>query len=163
MPTETGNFQGKTHPKDIKLVRVFDAPRAKVFECFTKAEHLAHFWPPKPFTMPVCQVDLKPGGLWHYTMRAPDGWEHACDTVYQQIEPPKKLVMKAALPGPDGRPLFELLQTIELEEKGGKTQVTLIGKILSAAPGSEPFLSGMEQGTNMTLDNLEEYLKEGKI
>ncbi len=158
MTQATTDFRDKAHPKDIILKRVLKAPRKLVFEALTKAEHLVHFWAPKPFTTHNCKVDLKPGGKWTYTFRSPEGLEHNAEHTYLEVDPPKKLVMEAGVPGPDGKPFFRLRQTLTLEEKGSETFLTLEGKVLEANPGSEPFLAGMEQGTNMTLDNLSEYL-----
>ncbi len=158
MPTEIGNFESKAHPKDLVLKRTLKAPRKLVFEAFTQAEHLVHWWAPKPFTTPKCEVDLRPGGLWRYTFRSPEGGTHDCEAIYREVDPPRKLVMESSVPGPGGKPFFTIRQTITLEERGSETLVVLEGKILQANPGSEPFLSGMKQGTNGTLDNLVEYL-----
>jgi uncharacterized protein YndB with AHSA1/START domain len=158
MAVELGNFENKAHSKDLVLKRTVKAPRALVFEVFTKAEHLVQWWAPKPFTVPKCEVDLRPGGLWRYTFRAPEGWEHHCETVYREVEPPSRLVMEASAMDPQGKPFFLLRQTVELEEKGNETNLTLTMKVLKANPGSEPMIEGMAQGTNMTLDNLAEYL-----
>lgn len=162
MPVETGNFEQKTHPKDFVLKRTMKAPRKLVFECLTTPHHLAHFWAPKPFTTHNCKVDLRPGGEWTYTFRSPDGQEHNARHVYREINPPQKLVMEAGVPGPDGKPIFTIRQTILLEDKGGETGLTLEMKVLQANPGSEPFLGGAKQGTNMTFDNLADYLAELK-
>ena len=158
MPTETGNFEGKVHPKDFVLRRTLKAPRNLVFECFTKPDHIVHFWAPKPFTTHNCKMDPRVGGEWTYTFRSPDGQEHNGRHTYREIDAPKKLVMEAGVPGPDGKPFFTLRQTILLEDKGQETGLTLEMKVLQANPGSEPFLGGAKQGTGMTIDNLEEYL-----
>jgi uncharacterized protein YndB with AHSA1/START domain len=82
--------------------------------------------------------------------------------MYEAVEPPQKLVIIQAVPGPDGNPFFRIRQTITLEEKGNETALVFEVKVLEANPGSEPFLGGMAQGTNMTLDNLKEYLASKK-
>ncbi|MGH7740252.1 MAG: SRPBCC family protein [bacterium] len=158
MTVEMGNFENRVHSKDLVLKRSVRAPRDLVFEVFTQAEHLAKWWAPKPFTVPKCQVDLRPGGLWRYTFRAPDGREHDCEALYREVDPPSRLVMESSVPDPSGKPFFKIRQTVELETRGDETDLTLSVKVLQANPGSEPMLGGMEQGTNMTLDNLKEYL-----
>jgi uncharacterized protein YndB with AHSA1/START domain len=55
-----------TTPSDepiITMVRIFDAPRELVFRAWTDPEHLAQWWGPHGFTNPVCEVDLRPGGV----------------------------------------------------------------------------------------------------
>ncbi|HVM33181.1 MAG TPA: SRPBCC domain-containing protein [bacterium] len=158
MPAELGNFENRPHSKDLVLRRLVKAPRALVFEVFTKADHLAQWWAPKPLTVPRCEVDLRPGGIWRYTFRAPEGWEHDCVATYREVEPPRLLVMEASALDPSGKPFFLLRQTVELEARGDETALTLSFKVLQAHPGSEPMLEGMEAGTRMTLDNLQEYL-----
>ena len=160
MSMEIGNFETKAHPKDLKLTRTVKAPRKLVFECFTQAEHLVHWWAPKPFTTPKCNVDLQPEGKWLYTFRSPEGQEHDCEAIYREVDPPKKLVMESSVPGPGGKPFFKILQTITLEDKGNETGLVFEAKVLQANPGSEPFLGGMKQGTNGTLDNLGAYLEK---
>jgi uncharacterized protein YndB with AHSA1/START domain len=107
-------------------------------------------------------VDLRPGGLWRYTFQSPKGIKHDCEAIYREVEPPSKLVMESSVPGPDGKPFFTIRQTIALEDRGKETGLVLEFKVLQANPGSEPFLGGMKQGTNGTLDNLEEYLAKFK-
>ena len=158
MPVETGNFEQKNHPKDFVLKRTMKAPRKLVFECLATSEHLVHFWAPKPFTTHNSKLDLRPGGEWTYTFRSPDGQEHHSRHIYREVDPPKKLVMEAGVPGPDGKPFFTIRQTLLLEDRGEETGLSFEIKVLQANPGSEPFLGGAKQGTNMTLDNLAEYL-----
>lgn len=158
MTDEIGNFEGKPHPKDFVLTRTVKGPRQLVFEAFTDSKHLVHWWAPKPYTTPKCDVDLRLGGLWRYTFRSPEGLEHNCEAIYREIDPPKKLVMESSVPGPGGKPFFTIRQTVILEEKGFETGLILEMKVLQANPGSEPFLGGSKQGTNGTLDNLGEYL-----
>lgn len=154
---EIGHFENKAHSKDLFLTRTLKAPRALVFECFTKPEHVKQWWAPKPFTVPFCEIDLKVGGTWRYSMRSPDGWEHQCNAVYKEIVQPSRLVMVSAVVE-KGRKMFEIEQTITFEEVGDTTKLDLKVKVLYAGEGCEPYLGGMEQGTNMTLDNLIEYL-----
>lgn len=158
MTMELGNFEDRVHSKDLVLKRSVRAPRSLVFGVFTGAEHLSQWWAPKPFIVAKCQVDLRAGGVWRYTFRAPDGWEHDCVAVYREVEPPRRLVMECSVSDSAGKPFFKLLQTLELEDRGDETELTLSCKVLQANPGSEPMLGGMEQGTQMTLDNLAEYL-----
>lgn len=162
MSASTTDFTAKPHPKDLVLKRTVKAPRKLVFEALTTPEHLVHFWPPRPYTMHEVKVDLRPGGKWTYVFRSPEGQEHAAEHTYLEVDPPKKLVMTAGVPGPGGKLFFRLRQTLTLEDKGGETLLVMEGKVLEANPGSDPFLAGMEQGTNMTLDQLVEYLKSGK-
>jgi uncharacterized protein YndB with AHSA1/START domain len=58
-----------------ELTRVFDAPRALVFELWTHADHLKKWFAPKPMTISKCELDARAGGVMSFTMRMPDGVE----------------------------------------------------------------------------------------
>src|ERR1700704_2026583 len=82
----TGTFTVTT-PTDheIVLTRIFDAPRAVVFEAWTKAEHVANWWDPSGVPLSVCEIDLRPNGAFGWVYRAPDGGEgHSFTGVYRQ-------------------------------------------------------------------------------
>src|SRR5919199_1472467 len=84
-----------TTPSDTELVasRVFDAPRALVWDAFTKPEHLQRWMlGPEGWTMPVCEVDLRPGGKWRYVWRKDDGSEMAMSGQVRDVVRPERLV-----------------------------------------------------------------------
>jgi uncharacterized protein YndB with AHSA1/START domain len=53
--------------------RIFDAPRALVWKAWTTPEYVMKWWGPRGFTSPVCRIDLRVGGRFTYSMKAPDG------------------------------------------------------------------------------------------
>ena len=78
---------------EIEVTRVVDAPRALVFDCWTKPEHITKWMlGPPGWAMPVCEVDLRPGGSWHFVWRAEDGSELDMRGVYREVSPPERLV-----------------------------------------------------------------------
>lgn len=109
----------------LVLERVFAAPRELVFAAFTQAEHLRSWWGPRGWTLPVCTVDLRPGGRWHYCMKCEDeaqgefyGMESWGLAVYDEIQAPERLVytdyfsdaegqINAAMPATRSTVLFE--------------------------------------------------------
>ena len=67
MVTQNSRKLTVTLPSDLEIAleRTFDAPRRLVFEAFTRPEHLRHWWGiGEGSTMPVCDIDLRPGGAW---------------------------------------------------------------------------------------------------
>src|SRR6059036_1012097 len=112
-----------TTPSDREIVirRVLDAPRRLVWEAWTNAEHLPHWMlGPPGWTMPVCQIDLRPGGAWHFVWRRSDGTEMAMHGVYREIKPPERLVNTESW----GGDWPETLNTLVLSEKDGKTTIS---------------------------------------
>lgn len=62
-----------TKSKDFVISRVFDAPRALLWQCFTDPQRMKRWWGPKGFTVLASNMDLRVGGTYHYGMRAPNG------------------------------------------------------------------------------------------
>ena len=79
--------------RSIEVERDFNAPRHLVFDAFTKPE-LVRKWllGPDGWTMPVCEIDLRPGGAWHFVWRQSDGTEMEMRGVYQEVVPPERVV-----------------------------------------------------------------------
>src|SRR3954462_9852969 len=78
--------------REIVITRVFDAPRRLVWEALTNPEHVPHWFGPRGWTLPVCQMDFRPGGAWRFVVHGPDGTDMGMRGVYQEITPPERLV-----------------------------------------------------------------------
>ena len=86
--------------REIVITRLFDAPRRLVFDACTKAEHLPHWMTgPEGWTMPVCEVDVRPGGGWHFVWRKSSGTEMAMRGTYKEVKPPERVVHTEAWGG----------------------------------------------------------------
>jgi uncharacterized protein YndB with AHSA1/START domain len=144
----------------IEVTRTYDAPRELVYDAWTKAEHLKHWYAPAPYTVPEVESDPTDGGIYRLAMRSPEGQVFWTQGTYREVVPPERFVISQGLLGPDDKPLFEATTTVSLTEDGGNTTVTVherVEKIFDAAAAGP--LSGMEQGLHMVLANLSEYLK----
>ena len=89
------NKKGATpQPKDrtLEIVRVFDAPRAMVFDMWVKPEHRLKWWGPKGYTLPFARFDDIEGGCYRVCMRGPDGREGWQRGVFREITAPSRLV-----------------------------------------------------------------------
>jgi uncharacterized protein YndB with AHSA1/START domain len=176
-----------TATQPFVISRVFDAPRDKVWQAWTEAERLKKWWGPAGFKVHTCKVDLRPGGVFHYGMTAPDGSEMWGKMAYREIEAPKKLVFINSFSDPKGGvtrhpwhmswPL-EMLSTITFEsigsdagrdakgQGGGKTKVTVhwVPGDASSELECKTFDEGrdsMKQGWGGTLEQLTNHLKKG--
>ena len=78
--------------KDLVVERVFDAPRERVFDMFTRPEHLQKWWGPKMVSIPVAEIDARPGGKIFIAERAPEGAMVYIAGVVREIERPSRLV-----------------------------------------------------------------------
>jgi uncharacterized protein YndB with AHSA1/START domain len=143
--------------REIAMIRIFDAPRALVFEAFTKPE-LVKQWllGPPGWSMPVCKIDLKVGGAYRYVWRHADGREMGMGGVYREIVPQERLVCtelfdEAWYPG-------ESLITTTLTEKNGRTTLTTTMLYASKEARDSVLKSGMESGVAASYDRLAEML-----
>ncbi len=141
--------------REIVMTRVVDAPRQLVFEAHTNPAHLPHWMlGPQGWTMPVCEIDLRPGGTWHFVWRQSDGTEMEMRGVYQEIVPPERLVSTESWGGdwPD------TLNTLVLSEKDGKTTITSRILYPSKEARDAALKTGMQEGMALGFDRLAEYL-----
>lgn len=147
----------------IVITRIFDAPRALVYKCYTQPEHMAHFWGPHGSTTPVCEVDLRPGGRWRTVMRFASGDEFGYTSVYLEIVPPERIVYRDAPDdwpgGLEGLPPPTLHSTIALAEDGGRTTVTVTVRCPSLELRDEQIRHGFAEMVKTGNDRLAEYLK----
>jgi uncharacterized protein YndB with AHSA1/START domain len=148
-----------TLPSDLEIVmtRVFDAPRHLVFDAWTKPEHLKRWFGPRGWTLPVCEMDRRPGGAWHSRMRSPEGLEYSNRGVVQEIVEPERLVFTFAWDDDDGKPGREMLITITLAEHGSGTEMTFIQADLESVEDRDRHLEGWTE----SFDKLAEHLAKG--
>jgi uncharacterized protein YndB with AHSA1/START domain len=160
-----------TSSDEFVITRVFDAPRDLVWKAWTEPARLRHWWGPKGFKVHHCRVDLRPGGLFHYGMKASDGSDMWGRFVYREIVAPEKLVFIVSFsdkdggisrhPSSPGWPL-EMLSTVLFEEQGGKTRITVKWSPHSANEAERKiFRDGkpsMQQGWSGTFEQFTDYL-----
>jgi uncharacterized protein YndB with AHSA1/START domain len=134
------------------ITRLFDAPRALVFEAWTRAEHVTHWWDPSGASLAVCEIDLRPDGHFRWVNRAPDGGEGpSFSGIYREIEPPGKLVL-----GSPSNP--EQSSTLIFAEEGKKTRLTITIECATRQDRDVLLQMRVDAGTVQTLNNLAAYL-----
>ncbi|WP_101295976.1 SRPBCC family protein [Halegenticoccus soli] len=144
---------------DVTIVRTFDAPRERVWEAWTDPAQVAQWWGPEGFTVPRCELDVRPGGTFHIDMEAPDGTVFPSRGVFDEVIEPEQLVLVAgAVEDDDGSYMMEVRQTVTFEERDGRTTLTLEATVMEASPDAAEQLKGMEEGWSQTLDKLEAFV-----
>jgi uncharacterized protein YndB with AHSA1/START domain len=144
--------------QEIHFTRLFNAPRHLVFEVMTKPEHVRRWWGclGTGYSVPVCEIDLRPGGKWRFVNRHPDG-EAAFYGEYREITPPSRLVFTEIFaPYPD---TVSVVTTV-LTEEGGKTRFTATVRYPSPEVRDIVLKSGMERGAGISYDRLEDLVAE---
>ena len=146
-------------PSDLEIVmtRVFDAPRALVFEAYTDPRHVPHWWGLRGNTTIVDKMDVRPGGQWRYIQRAPDGTEYAFNGEYREVAPPERLVSTFEF---EGMPGHIAVDAAQFDERDGKTTLTVTSTFTTKEERDGMLQSGMEGGANETWDRLAELLAQ---
>lgn len=149
-----GTFEVTTPTdREILLARTFDAPRAAVFEAWTKAEHVQHWWDPSGVPLSICEIDLRPNGVFRWVNRA-HGTENIFTGTYREITPPERLVFTVKIFPSRPNPLTTLL----FSEDGSKTKLTMKIECSSIEDRDALLQMRIDVGTARTLENLAEYL-----
>jgi uncharacterized protein YndB with AHSA1/START domain len=155
----SGNTLKVTTPSDreIALIRVFNAPRNLVFEALTKPELVKRWlgvfggW-----TLDVCEIDLKVGGTYRYVWRHAEGKEMGMGGVYREIVPGQRIVQTERF----DQSWYEgdAVETVQLEEKDGKTTMTTRVVYASKEVRDGVLKSPMEKGIAAGYDALDQVL-----
>ncbi|TKC18948.1 SRPBCC domain-containing protein [Robertmurraya kyonggiensis] len=156
----------------LVLEREFDAPKELVFKAFSEPEHLKQWWGPRGWTVPVCNVDFRPGGVWHYCMKCVDenqgeffGMESWGKGVYEEIIQDEKIVYRdyfSDAEGNEAEGMPSTRVTLLFEEQDGKTKLINRAEYDSSEALKTVLDMGMEQGVTETWDRLEELLSSTK-
>jgi uncharacterized protein YndB with AHSA1/START domain len=163
--------EGVADENEFVIEREFEAPRELVWKAWTDPKHLAKWWGPKGLEMVASKLDFRPGGFFHYSMRAPNGMQMWAKFVYRQIEMPERIVFVNTFSDEQGGlkrhfmsetwPL-EVLTTVTFRERQGKTVVTLKGNPINASEVERKTFreghTGMQAGFGGMLDVFTEYL-----
>ena len=169
MPAMTSRVE---HNKELVLERTFKAPRTLVFEAFTTADHLRHWWGPRGWELTHCTVDLRPGGKWHYCMKCMDtnqgdfyGMESWGLGIYDEILAPERLVYTDYFSDAEGEVNADMPSTqaiLTFEEVGGGTRVISRSVYTTEDALKTVMVMGMLQGISETWDRLAEHLAVGQ-
>jgi uncharacterized protein YndB with AHSA1/START domain len=164
--------QAQTENIDFVISRTFDAPRDLVWKAFTDPERMKHWWGPKGFTVIASKMDFRPGGTYHYGMRAPDGSAMWGKFVYQEITPPERMVLINSFSDESGgitrHPMapnwpLQMFSTFTFEDVGGgKTKFTVRWSPHNATEEERKVFAtshdSMRGGWGGTMDQLAAYL-----
>ena len=144
----------------LKLERIFDAPRELVFQMWTDEKHFRAWWGPTGSNNGETRLDVCPGGEIFVQMRGP-GFDHPMGGEFLEIDPPRRLVFTSkAFQNPDGSWKFVNHNTVTFEDIGGKTKMSLHCVVQQADEDVMVPVTDMEAGWNGSLDRLRDLLAE---
>jgi uncharacterized protein YndB with AHSA1/START domain len=141
--------------REIVMTRVVDAPRRIVFDALSNPKHVPNWLTgPDGWTMPVCEIDLRPGGAWRYVYRKDDGSEMTLQGSYREVAPPERLVATESW-GPQWP---ETVNTTVLTESDGQTTITITVRYPSKAARDAALQTGMKEGMDQGFARLDALL-----
>ena len=141
--------------RDLMLTRLIDAPREKLYRAWTDATLLKQWFAPLPYTTPVAELDVRPGGSAFIVMRGPDGKDLPNRGTYLEVVPNQRLVSTDAYVKawePSEKPFMTLILTFE--DEAGKTRYTARARHWTAADREAHEKMGFHQGWGICTDQL---------
>ena len=141
--------------RDLMLTRLIDAPREKLYRAWTDATLLKQWFAPLPYTTPVAELDVRPGGSAFIVMRGPDGKNLPNRGTYLEVVPNQRLVSTDAYVKawePSEKPFMTLILTFE--DEAGKTRYTARARHWTAADREAHEKMGFHQGWGICTDQL---------
>jgi len=158
-----------TNPElDLVLERVIDVPASLVWKAWTEPKHLMPWFCPKPWSTVACEIDLRPGGIFHTVMQSPEGERFPNTGCYLEVVPERRLVWTDAL-GPGFRPSsrgyltggeggFYITAALTLESLGAE-RTRYVAQAIHADPAAREkhVEMGFHDGWGTVLDQLVVY------
>lgn len=142
---------------EIQMVRSFKAPKALVFDAYTKPEHVRNWYGHRDWTMTVCEADLRVGGKWRYVVTDPEKtMVVAFNGVYEVFDRPDRLVNTEVF---EDFPDNPSLVTTVFEETDGVTRLTSVMKYDSIEVRDMVISTGMEGGAAESMQRMAELLE----
>jgi uncharacterized protein YndB with AHSA1/START domain len=135
------------------ITREFAAPRTLVWKAWTDPSQFAKWYGPRGFSIPRCDFDVRAGGAIRTDMAAPNGATMTTLGEFREVVEPERLVFTQRSDAMG----FEMLNTVTLSERGGKTQMTLHVQVLRGAM-SKQGRDGAHNGWSQAFDKLDKLV-----
>ena len=160
----------QTPKKELRISRIFDAPRELVWKAWTEPEHMKKWWGPETITTPVIEVDFRVGGKYLVCMRSSDNKDVWSMGRYLEIDPLQRLRMTDSFADENGNAVSasfygmssdfpmesQVVLIFEEDDTKERTRFTMVYEDVSGIP--EDHLQDMTQGWQEMLDKLSGYL-----
>jgi uncharacterized protein YndB with AHSA1/START domain len=165
----TNNKQEEAGANDVRITRVFNAPREMVFKAWTDPAQLIKWYAPTGCEISFSELNVEQGGVFHSCILIPDGKECWCKGIYKEVKFPERLVHTMAVADENGNLISaaeagmdpdwpnETTLTVTFEEQSdGKTKLSLhqtVSETLAKRTGAYPSWIIMFDRLDILLDN----------
>lgn len=137
--------------RELRIERVFDAPRDRVFGAYTDPSLIPQWWGAETV---VEEMDVRTGGSWRFLAHYPNGYDAAFSGTYREVTPPERIVQTFAIEGMD----TTHVETITFEDLGERTRLTVTSLFDTTEQRDNIVASGAERGATETYARLEALL-----
>jgi uncharacterized protein YndB with AHSA1/START domain len=140
--------------REVRIERVFNAHRERVWQAFTDPKLVAPWWGPGN-KLVIERMEVERGGHWRFFEHSPHG-VHGFEGRYREVKPPERIVQTFEW---DGMPGHVAVETVMFEDLGdGRTRVVNISLFHTTQELDGMLSSGMEQGLNESYAALDRLL-----
>jgi uncharacterized protein YndB with AHSA1/START domain len=140
--------------RQIRIERIFDAPRERVWRAMTDPKLVAQWWG-RGNNLVIERLEVAPGGRWRFVEHAAEG-VFGFEGEFREVDPPGRVVQTFAW---DGMPGHVVVNTMTLESlDGGRTKLVTVSEFRTDEDRAGMMSSGMEQGLNASYRALDRVL-----
>ena len=143
--------------REIRVERIFNAPRDRVWRAFTDPRQVAQWWG-RGNKLVIEKMEVERGGHWRFVEHGPEG-VNGFEGRYREVTPPERVVQTFEW---DGMPGHVIIESVILEDLGDRTRVITVSLFHTTEERDGFLQSGMEQGMNESYAALDRLLAEGK-
>jgi uncharacterized protein YndB with AHSA1/START domain len=140
--------------REIRIERIFAAPRERVWRAMTDPELVAQWWG-RGNKLVIERMEVERGGHWRFVEHSPEG-VHGFEGRYREVTPPERVVQTFEW---DGMPGHVAVETATFTDLGdGRTKVTTTSLFHTTEERDGMLNSGMEHGLNASYAALDALL-----
>ncbi len=141
---------------ELKIERLIDAPVATVWAAWQ--QHFADWFVPRPWTLELIELDLRPGGRSAMVMRGPAGEESAVEGVFLEVVPQRRIVWTDALQLGWIPAVPFIVRIDDFADERGQTRYTASARHWTREACDEHAAMGFTTGWGAATDQLEEIV-----
>ena len=140
--------------RELRVERVFAAPRAEVWSAMTEPEQLAQWWG-RGNRLVIERYELHRGGHWRFVEHSPHG-VHGFEGRFREVKAPELLSMTFEW---DGQPGHVLVNTLVLTAVDAERTLLVATSLYMTREDRDGMMhSGMEEGMNASYAALDRVL-----
>jgi uncharacterized protein YndB with AHSA1/START domain len=140
--------------REVRVERIFDAPRELVWRAFTEPEMIAQWWGPGN-KLVIERMNVERGGHWRFIEHSPEGMD-GFEGRYREVTPPARLVWTFEW---DGMPGHVAVDTTTIEDLGdGRTKVVTTALFHTTEERDGMLSAGMQKGLDQSYAALDRLL-----